>query len=173
MGELRIHFLDNSYGEDGRLAARVLAECLNRQGLENRVEDGVLHVSAPTRRATDPSEVYVVLDETLLNRPSLLGQIDRKTGVVVCSARPARTLQHELGRFTAGVTAVDASGIGMHEGADPVMAMLGGAARMLPWIDRDMLSSSVWAVYDNHLPYAAHAALRAFDQGYAQAQLAQ
>lgn len=172
MTALRFRFLDGARGEAGATAAAILADCLSRQGYAAKACGRSVQIQAELRRETEPDEIYLVLHEELLADPGLLSQLDRKSAVVVCSARPARVVRHELGRFTAGVTTVDADGIAMDEGADPVVAMLGGAARALPVIDPDALCASVWNYFDRDLPYAAHAAIRAFDLGYMQAQQA-
>jgi len=172
MSELRFHFIDDAGGEDARLAASILGDCLSRQGYRATVIGGEVTVDATARRQSDPEDAYIVLDEILLTQSDLLGCLGGKTMVVVGTARPARILRHELGRFVASVTTVDASGIAMDEGADRVVALLGGAARAVSLIDPDALSASVWANFDRELPYAAHAAMRAFDQGYSQAQSA-
>ncbi len=172
MTGLRFHFLDDARGEDARLAAAILADCLSRQGFQSNAKGTSVAVEAAPRRERDAEEVFVVLDEHLLASAEVLCRLDSRSAVVVCSARPARTLKHELGRFTAGVATVDASGIAIDEGADPVVAVLGGAARAIPLIDPEVLSASVWNTFDRQLPYAAQAAVRAFDLGYAQTQLA-
>lgn len=172
MTALRFHFLDGARGEDAAMAASILADSLSRQGYAAEACGSSVQIQAELRRESEPEEIYLVLHEELLADPNLLSRLDRKSAVVVCSARPARVLCHELGRFTAGVTTVDADGIAMDEGADPVVVLLGGAARALPVIDPDALCASVWHFFDRDLPYAAHAAIRAFDLGYMQAQQA-
>jgi pyruvate ferredoxin oxidoreductase gamma subunit len=72
----------------------------------------------------------------------------------------------------ATLVAVDAQGIAADEGAAPTPALLGGVARLLPFLDPDVLGATIWTAYDHGLPYAARAALRAFDLGYSQAERA-
>jgi hypothetical protein len=176
MRTVRFHFIagDSMVGteEDACVAAAILANSLTRQGYEATAEGPIVTTYAPARRESEPDNILVVLDEEALHDEGLLGRLDRNSAVIVCSARPARILRHELGRFTAGVAAVDGSGIAMEEGSDPVVALLGGAARMVPFIDPDVLCATVWNYYDRSFPYAARAAMRTFDLGYMQAQQA-
>ncbi len=177
MRSVTFHFLTADYGqprggEEARLAAAILHNCLSRQGYPSTLDGNKVTATVPQRRESDPEEIYLLLDETLLDSPEILTHLDHRSAVVVCSARPAKVLRHQLGRMTAGVAAVDACGIAMEEGADEVTALLGGAARMLPFIDPDVLCASVWNTFDREFPYAARAAMRAFDLGYMQTQQA-
>jgi len=170
LSELRFQFIDGKGGEQAHLAAAILSDCLSRQGYDSTSGDTGVVASRGTQSGSDPERIFVVLAEDLLADTSLLAQLNSRSSVVVCSARPASTLRHELGRFTARVTTVDAEGIAADAGADPLVALLGGAARAVPLLDPDILGTSVWSAFDRSLPYAAQAAVRAFDQGYMQAQ---
>lgn len=179
MREVRFHFIaaedegaGSRGGEDTRLAAAILSDSLSRQGCRSAAQGGTVVVNAPVRREREPEEVFVLLDESQLQNTGLLERLDPKSAVLVCSARPARTLRHELGRSTSGVATVDAHGIAVDEGADPVVAALGAAARLVSFIDADVLCASVWNTFDRVFPYAARAAMRAYDLGYVQAQAA-
>lgn len=177
MHEVHFHFVattaqtKQTNAEEACLAAAILSNCLTRQGCVSTAKENTVVVTAPNQRENDPDQIFIVLDESLLT-PDLIERFDRHCAVVLCSARPARTVRLQLGRSPACVTTVDATGIAMDEGSDPVVAMLGGAARMLPFIDPDVLCASVWNNFDRDLPYAARAAMRTFDAGYIQAQQA-
>jgi pyruvate ferredoxin oxidoreductase gamma subunit len=70
------------------------------------------------------------------------------------------------------VAAVDAEGIAGEEGCDPEVALLGGLARLMPFVDPDALCAAIWNAYDTGFAYQARAAMRTFDVAYRQAQLA-
>lgn len=175
MHEVHFHFLataaesEQTDAKEACLAAAILSNCLRRQGYASVATENTLVTKAANRRENDPDQIFIVLDEALLT-PALINQLDRHCAVVLCSARPARMVRLQLGRSTACITTVDATGIAMDEGSDPMVAMLGGTARMLPFIDPDVLCASVWNNFDRVLPYAACAAMRTFDAGYIQAQ---
>lgn len=160
-------FVDDAGGGDAHLAASILADCLTRQGYTCAAEQESVSVEAPDGTSR---EVIVLLHESLLDHPVVRAHLDSSATVVVCSARPAKVLLERLARQPAGVITVDASGIAFEEGADPVTALLGGAARTTSWIDPDVLCAAIWASYDREFAYGARAAIRAFDQGYIQAQ---
>lgn len=162
-------FVDDACGEDAQLASSILADCLTRQGYGCTAQDESLSVDGPDR--TD-RQVFVLLEESLLEHPVVRAYLDRNATVVVCSPRPARAVLDRLGGQPAEVVTVDASGIAFEAGTDPVTALLGGAARTAPWIDPDVLCAAIWASYDREFAYGARAAIRAFDQGYLQAQQA-
>lgn len=177
MRQVTFHFIGaggsiRHAGEDAHLAAAILANCLSRQGYRSAALGHTVQVEAPSRRDSESEQIYVMLDEQPMSDADLLKQIDRTTTVVIGSARPARILRHELGRFAAGIASVDASGIAMEEGSDPVAALLGGAARIVPFIDPDVLCAAIWSTFDREFGYGARAAMRAFDLGYMQAQQA-
>lgn len=177
MRQVTFHFIGaggsiQNPGEDAHLAAAILTNCLSRQGYASTAEEHMVRVEAPVRRESDSEHIYVMLDEKPLASSDFLSQVDRSTTVVIGSARPARILRHELGRFAAGIASVDASGIALEEGTDPVAALLGGAARVVPFIDPDVLCASIWSTFDREFGYGARAAMRAFDLGYMQAQQA-
>jgi hypothetical protein len=172
MRNYHFHFMAvGSANDEAQMAATILTHCLQRQGYRAGLTGTTVTVMAPAQRLDEPETILILLDESQLAEPQVLNQIDNKCAVVVCSARPARMLQHELGRFSAGITTVDATGIANDEGSDPVVAMLGAAARMVHFIDADRLGTAIFACYDRSLPYAALAAMRTFDMGYMQAQL--
>jgi len=165
----RFLFLDNSTGEAARQAASILADCLSRSGYDSACHCDIVTIAGPEV----PDETYILLlDESMISHPVTRAHLNQRSTVVVCSARPARLLLEQLGARPAGLVAVDASGIAFDQGADPLIALLGGAARTAPWIDPDVLSAAIWASYDREFAYGARAALRAFDQGYIQAQQA-
>jgi hypothetical protein len=171
MPELHLHFVAFERSNPPCVeAAAILCESLRRQGFASSVLGRSVTINMPERPASEPDQIYVVLDEQLLSEVELLNRFDRQSAVVICSARPVQTLRHELGRYTAAIATVDAEGIGDDEGASPVIALLGGAARMLPFIDAEQLGIAIWMKYDRSFPYAARAAVRAFDLGYAQTQ---
>jgi hypothetical protein len=154
-----IHF---TASPDCQLGAAIIADSLCRQGYPCRtVNDGIVVVDTPDA----PLSIHVVMDDTLIDAAR------SASAVVVASARPARTLQNHLVR--PAVAAVDAEGLAEQEGADPIVAVLGAAARLLPILNYESLAASVWAAYDRGFGYEARAALRAFDLGYKQAQVAQ
>lgn len=165
----QIFFVDDAKGEEACLAAAILADCLTRQGYQCSTRDESVTVDLP---GAAQQQLFVLLDEALLNHPVVRAHLDSSATVVVCSARPARTVLDGLGRCPAGLVTVDALGIAFEEGADPVTALLGGAARSAAWIDPDTLCAAIWASYDREFAYGARAAIRAFDQGYSQAQQA-
>lgn len=162
-------FVDDAGGEEAAMAAHIWADCLTRQGCRCSVQDEQVTVAGPDDQE---QPIFVLLDESLLEHPVVRANLDRQSLVVVCSARPARVVLDRLGGLPAGVVTVDASGIAFEAGADPVTALLGGAARIAPWIDPDVLCAAIWANYDREFAYGARAAIRAFDQGYWQAQQA-
>jgi hypothetical protein len=175
--EVHFHFIATAAetkqtdAHEACLAAAILSNCLTRQGCVSTANGNTVVANALNRRENDPDQIFIVLDESSLT-PDLVERFDQHCAVVLCSARPARTVHLQLGRAAACITTVDATGIAMDEGSDPVVAMLGGAARMLPFIDPDVLCASVWNNFDRDLPYAARAAMRTFDAGYIQAQQA-
>lgn len=162
-------FVDDSRGEEAGLAAAIWADCLTRQGLRCKVDGEWVSVSGP---GTRDQRCFVLLEESLLDHPVVRANLDEQSLVVVCSARPACVVLDRLGGRPAGVVTVDASGIAFEAGADSVSALLGGAARIAPWVDPDVLCAAIWASYDREFAYGARAAIRAFDQGYWQAQQA-
>lgn len=162
-------FVDRACGDDAKLAASILADCLTRQGLRCAVQSESVTVGGPDE---DPRQIFVLLEESLLEHPIVRAHLDSSATVVVCSARPARVVLDRLGGLPAGVVTVDGFGIAFEAGSDPVTALLGGAARTAPWIDPDVLSAAIWASYDREFAYGARAAIKAFDQGYLQAQQA-
>jgi Pyruvate/2-oxoacid:ferredoxin oxidoreductase gamma subunit len=175
MQAVRFHFLASdgtNLGNtaDARLAATILANCLSRQGYRGQAAGNTVLATLPDHSEQDPGQVFVVLNEAALPSLEQIEPVDRRSAIIVCSARPARVLQKQLGRLFAGVVTVDAEGIAEEEGSDPVLAMLGGAARMVSFIDLDALSAAIWSAYDRELPYAARAAVRTLDLGYMQAQ---
>lgn len=176
MQDVRFHFIadgaENASKEEARLAAAILSDCLSRQGYSTASDDHTVSVTVPSLEEDEATQIFVVLEERLLTHPDLLTRMDGSSAAVVCSARPASVLASELGRFTAGLASVDASGIAMEEGSDPVLAMLGAAARMVKFIDPEALCHSIWSTYDRTYAYAARAAVRVFDLGYMQAQQA-
>ncbi|MFZ5827347.1 MAG: hypothetical protein ACOY94_23860 [Bacillota bacterium] len=162
-------FVDSACGADAQLAASILADCLGRQGLRCTVRNESVTVDDPDE---EPRQVLVLLEESLLEHPIVRAHLDSTTTVVVCSARPARIVLDRLGGLPAGVVTVDGFGIAFEAGSDPVTALLGGAARTAPWVDPDVLCAAIWANYDREFAYGARAAIKAFDQGYLQAQQA-
>lgn len=175
MRNVRFHFLAagclaGGSSEELDLAALILANSLSRQGYDCSVQANSVVVSNPPEHS--PDQVFLLLDEVLLRTPDLLSQVSGDSAVVVGSARPAHFLRQQMGRTVSDVAAVDVSGIATEAGADPLVALLGGAARCIPLIDREALCASVWHTYDRGLPYAARSALRALDLGYSQTQLA-
>lgn len=175
MRTVRFHFLaagclSGGSSEELDLAALILANSLSRQGYDCRVRENSVVVANPP--ADSPAQVFLLQDEVLLCTPDLLSQVHGDTAVVVGSARPAHMLREQMGPTLADVASVDACGIATEAGADPLVALLGGAARCIPLIDREALCATVWHTYDRGLPYAARSALRALDLGYSQTQLA-
>lgn len=162
-------FVDDECGEDAQLAASILADCLTRQGHRCTVQEESVSVDDP---AGETQQVFILLKESLLAHPIVRARLDKGATVVVCSARPARVVLDRLGGQPAGVVTVDACRIAFEAGSDPVTALLGGAARTAPWVDPDVLCAAIWASYDREFAYGARAAIRAFDQGYLQAQQA-
>jgi hypothetical protein len=163
-------FIDDAGGEEAQLAAAILADSLTRQGHSCTVREEWVSTEGPSDQE---QRIFLLLDETLLDHPVVRANLDHRSTVVVCSARPARVVLDRLEGQPASVVTVDASGIAFEAGADPVTALLGGAARTAPWIDPDVLCAAIWACYDREFAYGARAAIRAFDQGYLQAQQAQ
>lgn len=173
MHEVRFHLISCDASDiDSGLAAAILADSLRRQECRARLEGTMVTVPAGQSRPQDPFDVFILLDEVLLSDPQVLSRLHARSALVVCSARPARMLRQRLGRDTAGVATVDASGIATDEGTDPVAAVLGAAARLVSFIDPEALSAAVWTSFDHGFPYAAKAATRAFDLGYMQTQQA-
>ncbi|MFZ5814905.1 MAG: hypothetical protein ACOY93_06335 [Bacillota bacterium] len=162
-------FVDDAGGEEAELAASILADCLQRQGYPCLLSDASVTMEGP---GSEEELIFLLLEESLLDHPLVRAHLDPQSLVVVCSARPARVVLDRLGGQPAGVVTVDAAGIAFEAGADPVTALLGGAARAAAWIDPDVLCAAIWASYDREFAYGARAALRAFDQGYVQAQQA-
>jgi hypothetical protein len=158
--------------QDWRLAAAILQDGLARQGYACRTEANTVVIELPAEPDASPAAVLVVPDQSMLAEPGVLTRLDANQAVVVGSARPARTLAGELGPFAAGVAAVDAAGIAEEEGADTLVALLGGIARVAPFIDQEALCAAVWAAYDRGFGYMARSAMRAFDLGYRQTQVA-
>lgn len=169
MGMRHFFFVDDAGGEEASLAASIWADCLSRQGFASTVQGEWVSVAGPDDQ---DQRFFLLLDESLLDHPVVRANLDAQSLVVVCSARPARVVLDRLGGRLASVVTVDASGIAFEAGADPVSALLGGAARIAPWIDPDVLCAAIWASYDREFSYGARAAIRAFDQGYWQAQQA-
>lgn len=162
-------FVDGTGSDEAGLAAAIWADCLSRQGYSCSLKDETVSVSGPDDQE---QRVFILLEESLLDHSVVRANLDRHSLVVVCSARPAQLVMDRLGGRPAEVVTVDASGIAFEAGADPVSALLGGAARTAPWMDPDVLCAAIWASYDREFAYGARAAIRAFDQGYWQAQQA-
>jgi hypothetical protein len=177
MCEVHFHFLTskgtaNGCTAEASKAAAILANCLSRQGCSGETAENLVVANLPTERGDEPENVFVVLDDGALHSLGQFEQNGSRSAVIVCSARPAHMLQKELGGFNATITTVDAEGIAMDEGSDSMVAVLGGAARMVSCLDPEALFAAVWSTYDRGLPYAAQAAMRTFDLGYMQAQQA-
>ncbi len=166
----RFFFVDDARGVEAHLAASILADCLARQGYACTCTEEAVTVPSPD---DVDEQCFLLMEESLIDQPIVRAHLDQDSTVVVCSARPARYLLERLNGRPAGLVAVDASGIAFEQGTDPVTALLGGAARAASWIDPDVLSAAIWASYDREFAYGARAALRAFDQGYVQAQQVQ
>jgi hypothetical protein len=158
--------------QDWRLAAAILSDGLARQGYACRTEANTVVIELPTESADLPDSVLVVPDPATLAQPDLRRRLDRHNAVVVASARPARTLRQELADIPARVAAVDADGIAEAEGADTLVALLGGIARLVPFIDHEALCAAVWTAYDRGFGYTARSAMRTFDLSYRQTQVA-
>jgi hypothetical protein len=153
-----IHFVASP---DCQLGAAILADSLTRLGYPCHTSSGTVVVETPEA----PWSIHVVLDDAHLEAAA------DASVVVVASARPAAALQKRLVR--PAVATVDADGLAEQEGTDPVVAVLGAAARLLPFLDYDALAASIWTAYDRGFGYEARAALKVFDLGYKQAQVAQ
>jgi hypothetical protein len=167
MRRITITFVDRGTGTDAKLAAGMLAGALAVQGHRpERSERCVTWEAA----GEGPAQVLVLLSEDLLHEPVILSAVDSQTTVVLCSARPAEAVSIELGRPTAKLATVDAEGIASGEGTDLVVALLGGAARVVPEINLESLTQAVWHAYDRTFAYEARAAMRALDLGYALTQ---
>lgn len=167
MRTITITFVDHGAGTDARLAASILAQSLRTQGRhpEHSSQSVTFETTTPC-----PPQVLVLLSEELLHEPVILNAVDSETAVVLCSARPAHDIAGELGRPAARVACVDGEGIAAEQGTDQVIALLGGAARLVPEICLECLTASVWSVYDDQFAYGARAAARALDLGYALAE---
>lgn len=163
MRTITVTFVDHGPGTDARLAASILAQGLRQQG--RHPELGSQSVTFETATPCPP-QVLVLLSEDLLHEPVILSAVDGDTVVVLCSARPAHDIAEELGRPAARVACVDGEGIAAEQGTDQVIALLGGAARMVPDICLECLTASVWSAYDDQFAYGARAAARALDLGY-------
>ncbi|HLO01821.1 MAG TPA: hypothetical protein VK191_01775 [Symbiobacteriaceae bacterium] len=163
MRTITITFVDHGPGTDARLAASILAQSLRTQG--RHPEHSSQSVTFQTTNASPP-QVLVLLSEDLLHEPVILNAVDSETAVVLCSARSPHDVAGELGRPAARVSCVDGEGIAAEQGTDQVIALLGGAARMVPDICIECLTASVWSAYDSQFAYGARAAARALDLGY-------
>jgi hypothetical protein len=163
MQTITITFVDHGPGTEARLAAAILASALRSQGYQPAQSAQSVTFQTPN---PSPPQVLVLLSEDLLHEPVILNAVDTETTVVLCSARPAQTVVGELGRPAAQVACVDAEGIADEAGTDRVIALLGGAARVVPGICIEKLTESVWSAYDSQFAYGARAAARALDLGY-------
>jgi hypothetical protein len=163
MRTITITFVDHGLGTEARQATTILASALMAQG--RHPQQDAQSVTFTTNNP-GPAQVLVLLDEALLHEPVILNAVDSDTAVVLCSARPAKVVLDEMGRPAARLATVDAEGIADEEGTDPVIALLGGAARMVPEICIERLTASVWNAYDRDFAYGARAAARALDLGY-------
>jgi hypothetical protein len=177
MCEVQFHFLTSKGTENGctaeaRKATAILANCLSRQGCSGETTENSVVANLPTERGDEPEHVFVVLDDGALHSLDQFEHNGGRNAVIVCSARPAHILQQQLSGINATISTVDAEGIASEEGSDALIAVLGGAARMVSCIDPEALFAAVWSTYDRGLPYAAQAAMRTFDLGYMQAQQA-
>lgn len=163
MRTITITFVDHGPGTNARLAASILAHGLRTQGRHPEQSS-----QSVTFEATNPSppQVLVLLSEELLHEPVILNAVDSETVVVLCSARSPHDVAEELGRPAARLACVDAEGIAAEQGTDQVIALLGGAARLVPEICLECLTESVWSAYDSQFAYGARAATRALDLGY-------
>lgn len=164
-------FMDGTNSQEGRSAAAIWARCLSRQGVACTLAEQTVTAYGLPETDEGPNEIFILLDEGLMEQRELEGRLHGQSAVVVPSARPAGVLRQRLGE-TAAIVAVDATGIALDEGADLISALLGGAARAVPWVDPDVLCAAIWCHYDRDFAYTARAAIRAFDLGYAQAQRA-
>jgi hypothetical protein len=163
MRTITITFVDHRQGTEARQAAAILAGALMAQGRHPELTAQSVTFTTTT---PSPAQVLILLHEDLLQEPVILDAVDSETVVVLCSARPAETVLCEMGRPAARLATVDAEGIADEEGTDQIVALLGGAARMVPEICLEMLTASVWNAYDRHFGYGARAATRALDLGY-------
>lgn len=163
MRTITVTFVDHGPGTDARRATSILANSLQTQGrlLEHSAQSVTFESKSPS-----PPQVLVLLHEELLHEPVILNAVDGDTVVVLCSARPAESVIGELGRPAARLACVDAEGIADEAGTDQVIALLGGAARMVPDICIECLTASVWGAYESQFAYGARAAARALDMGY-------
>lgn len=155
-----------------RRAAAILSESLSRQGFDCHREANTVVIDLLNAPEGAVEAVLVVPDPDLLARTDVRQQLGTGQALVVGTARPARKVWQQLDQSPAGVVAVDAAGIAEEEGCDPEVALLGGLARLMPFVDPEALCASVWNAYDTGFAYLARAAMRTFDVGYRQAQLA-
>lgn len=163
MRNVTITFVDHGQGTEARQAATILAGALMAQGRQPALNGQSLTFASQN---AGPAQILVLLHEDLLLEPVIMNAVDSETAVVLCSARPAQMVLAEMGRPAARLATVDADGIADEEGTDRVVALLGGAARMVPEICLERLTASVWNAYDRQFGYGARAAARALDLGY-------
>lgn len=170
MPELRVHFVSGTRSDEAAAGSAILADAFRRQGHAAWLHECTVGFDLPTLSDTDPDTIYVLRDERRLSDFTLLNHVGSRTAIVVAAERTAASLSAELDLPVHSVTAVDALEIASCEGAPPNAALLGMLARVLPGANVDALAAAVWAAYDTTLPYAAQAAVRAFDRAFALAR---
>lgn len=153
-----------SYAREAEQTADLLARALRRQGHRLECEGASLRLTLSA--GPFHSDVLLVLDETMLHRPAVRMAIPPAGLLLVATGRRPEEVAWHLPEFGGVVATVDADAIAAECGADPLVALLGAAARTCGCIDHDVLAAAVHNAYDSELPYLASACLRACDQGY-------
>lgn len=160
-------FVDQSGGQEAEEAALLLADGLSRQGYQPKVTGEWLSVEGP---GEEEQWLYLLTEEALLNSPVLRAFMNEKALLLISSTKSPEALQERLPAQAAAFALLPTKRIALAEGAEPVSALLGGVARLAPWIDPDRLGEALWAHYDCPYSLTARAATRAMRVGYQQAK---